>query len=108
MTRYSTSCEFNNLKNSLKSGGSRIVAIVDLPHELEGFQSFQGCLGLPIRLLVRIVGKRVHTESAPIQPEGVHGYHQFYSAGRRRLGVGGGIRTLGHRNHNPALYQAEL
>jgi hypothetical protein len=23
-------------------------------------------------------------------------------------GVGGGIRTLGHRNHNPALYQAEL
>jgi hypothetical protein len=20
-------------------------------------------------------------------------------------GVGGGIRTLGHRNHNPALYQ---
>jgi hypothetical protein len=24
------------------------------------------------------------------------------------IGVGGGIRTLGHRNHNPALYQAEL
>jgi hypothetical protein len=24
------------------------------------------------------------------------------------IGVGGGNRTLGHRNHNPALYQAEL
>jgi hypothetical protein len=34
----------------------------------------------------------------------------FATRGRRRvgsnkIGVGGGIRTLGHRNHNPALYQ---
>src|SRR5579863_4230842 len=25
--------------------------------------------------------------------------------GQAKTGVGGGIRTLGHRNHNPALYQ---
>ena len=30
------------------------------------------------------------------------------SIGTVLSGVGGGIRTLGHRNHNPALYQAEL
>jgi hypothetical protein len=24
---------------------------------------------------------------------------------RKETGVAGGVRTLGHRNHNPALYQ---
>ena len=57
MTRYSTSFEFSNLKNSLKSGGNRIVAIDDLPHELERFHAmipFYTGRFFPTRKIVRL------------------------------------------------------
>ena len=47
MTRYLTSFEISNFKNSLKSGGSRMVAIDDLPHQLESFQTLLRRLGAP-------------------------------------------------------------
>jgi hypothetical protein len=39
ITRYRTLFEFSNLKNSLKSGGSWIVAIENLTHQLKRFHA---------------------------------------------------------------------
>src|ERR1700730_15922019 len=44
ITRNSTWCEFNNFKNSLKSGGSRVVAINNLTKRLKRLQALlPGC-----------------------------------------------------------------
>ena len=45
--------EFNNLKNSLKSGGSWVVAIDDLALELDGGKAGGGGLGVPIGAVIR-------------------------------------------------------
>ncbi|CAN5662643.1 hypothetical protein BH18ACT11_BH18ACT11_12880 [soil metagenome] len=45
----------SNLKNSLKSGGSGIVAIDHLPNLLDGLKSLMGALSVPIPLLVVIL-----------------------------------------------------
>lgn len=55
--RYSTRSEFSNLKNSLKSLGSWIVAIVDLSKELEGAQPLGGRAGAPIVAVVARVAQ---------------------------------------------------
>ena len=53
----------DHLKNSLKSGGSWIVAIDDLSHQLQGLQPLLRGLGQPIGLLVGWVQSRA-TEKA--------------------------------------------
>src|SRR4051812_17555724 len=55
MSRYSADFEFNNFKNSLKSRGSRIVAIGDLAQQFEGFEAFGGGLGHPVLAIVRLI-----------------------------------------------------
>jgi hypothetical protein len=50
--------EFSNLKNSLKSGGSWIVAIDDLPHQFERFHALGGRLRPPIRPLLGVLIER--------------------------------------------------
>jgi len=51
--RYSIFPEASNLKKSLKSGGSRIVAIIDGSHQFHGGKPFTGCPRSPIRAIVR-------------------------------------------------------
>ncbi|MFA6239550.1 MAG: hypothetical protein WC655_01400 [Candidatus Hydrogenedentales bacterium] len=43
-TRYSTRWVLNNLKISLKSRGTFIVTIVELPEEFDGLETFFGGL----------------------------------------------------------------
>lgn len=50
--RYSTRWEFSNLKNSLKSAGSRIISEGDLPQIFQGFKALQRRLAEPERLFV--------------------------------------------------------
>jgi len=66
--RYSTSLEFNNLKNSLKSGGSRIVAIDNLPINSRASNRSNGVwiAHTPSRQARR---KGAHTEGASIKNE---------------------------------------
>ena len=47
-----------------------------------------------------VIGSPVHMGNAAIEVR-----RACYCSDREKVGVGGGIRTLGHWNHNPALYQ---
>src|SRR5262245_59474161 len=88
--RYSTLFEFNDSKNSLNSGGSRLVAIKGLSEELERCESLVRSPGMPVRALssmhfvVRIVlGDRLfkcrfrfgHVISVQWQPRSI--IHRF-------------------------------
>src|SRR3954464_3105065 len=57
----------SNCKNSLKSGGSRIVAIEDLSHLFEGFQALLGRLLGPVGLLVALRIERADGKGAAVQ-----------------------------------------
>src|SRR5690242_12990134 len=87
MSTYSADFEFNNFKNSLKSRGSRIVAIGDLAQQFEGFEAFGGGLGHPVLPVVRFVFHATHFEYAAIEPVvlgDVHPHHSTRAAARSR------------------------
>ena len=66
MSRYSTWWEFSSLKNSLKSGGRRIMAKRDLPVQLNGFQTLQRRSVRPESLLVRFPKGAAHRDDGTI------------------------------------------
>jgi hypothetical protein len=51
----------------LKSGGSRIVAIEDLPHLFEGFQALLGRLEQPVGLFVALFIEMADRKGTAIQ-----------------------------------------
>jgi len=76
----STLAEFSNFKNSLNSIGNRIVAIHDLPKELERRQPFLWRACLPVSSGVVVV-ERADAEKGSIQTEFVL-FHVVERAGR--------------------------
>src|SRR5436190_15405561 len=72
---YSTLFEVSNLKKSLKSGGSRIVAIDDLPHQFQRFHALFGRLGAPVLAVVAFPVQRHDLECRAIQPNGANSVH---------------------------------
>ena len=75
MIRYSTSFEFSNLKNSLKSGGSWIIAIDYLTHQLKGFHTFSRRLGAPELSIIGFLVERSDLEGRAVQPYPVDSGH---------------------------------
>lgn len=59
--------EFNNFKNSLKSLGSRIVAIRNLAKNFEGFEAFVGSFRKPVLPVVGFTGQVRSFRYAAIQ-----------------------------------------
>jgi hypothetical protein len=64
----STSWAFNNCENSLKSGGSRIVAIENLPHLFQRLEAFLGRSLRPVLLLIALGIERTDREGGPVDP----------------------------------------
>ena len=82
-SKYSTLLEFSNLKNSLKSGGSWIVALDDLPHQFERFHALGWRLRAPIFPLVRFVIERGGVKGRTVQASRIHGVHESIMIERR-------------------------
>ena len=76
MTKYSTLLEFNNLKNSLKSGGSRIVAIDNLTQEFKCLHALLGGTRAPVVAFGLGIIERSDLENGAIQPGGVDIVHR--------------------------------
>jgi hypothetical protein len=75
VTRYSNSLEFNNLKNSLKSGGSWIVAIDHLTHQFERLHAFLGRFRAPVFQFRPVVINRADFKGRTIQTGRIHSVH---------------------------------
>jgi len=69
--------EFNNFKNSLKSGGSWIVAIDDLPHQLECLHAFLSRFRTPVSLFASAFVKGCNLKSRAIYPGCFDNVHFF-------------------------------
>ena len=77
MTRYSASTELSNLKKSLKSGGSWIVATHDLAEQLECSHPLLGGLGPPVFAFCSVVRQACDLEVGPVQTGFVNNAHIF-------------------------------
>src|SRR5690349_13296570 len=68
MSKYSTPLEFSNLKNSLKSGGTCIVSICNLPHQFRGLQPVLWGCPMPEFYLVRLLLQRTNSNRVSVNP----------------------------------------
>jgi len=66
MRRYLTSWALSNFKKSLKSCGSRIVAIQNAPHQLQRGQTVRRTSRKPIRFFIGRVGQTADREHLSI------------------------------------------
>jgi len=76
-SRYSTCRKFSNRKNSLKSGGSRLVAIDNLSVQFDGLQALMYRLAAPICFVIRFVPEVGHGERAFVDTQvgAIHARH---------------------------------
>src|SRR4051812_38373976 len=75
MRRYSAPVAFNNFKNSLKSRGSRIVAIGDLTEKFERLKPLGGSFRQPVCAVALALAELVRVHHRTIDLDVVRGGH---------------------------------